>query len=162
MNRRSIALIAPALIVTVARAQQLLPNPSFEEDMSQPCSVQGLMPAPWKTIAVSPDLYTFDCSAKPGGLAPSDFGNFGTLPAAHEGVRFVAGWGDPGGLTGEVFGTPLLQPLVAGHSYVVTGWFTESVTHKAAGAYELRLSDDDTLPAVSVGSLGDDTTETVW
>ena len=152
-------LAFPALLLASgpAAAQNLISDPSLELGVVNVCD-QGQVPDTWFNTSGTADTYTYDCSVLPG-LAADGYAHFINLPAAHDGMRFIAGWS----AANETFGTSLSQPLVAGNWYDVRAWFAASETIGGTGSYAIWLSMGPTMSgAVQVANIGASTTVGVW
>ena len=146
-----------------AFAQNLIPNPGFEDDDTLPCG-QGVLPAPWFQaggLTLGADTYSVDCDVSPGVL-PTAFNNFATLTNVAEGVRFVAGASLSGG---ESIGCLLTSPVVAGQDYTLSGLFTQGTrADMLPGSYAVFLSNAGLLDGseLLVGMIGGTSIENVW
>jgi hypothetical protein len=158
------ALAAWSCGSSLAGAQNLIPDGGFEEGHVLFCN-QGYIPPPWFNIQPidGADVYSYDCSILEG-LDPTAFDNFTGLPAAFDGIRFVAGWSDGLGFPdGEPFGVPLVTTLLPGHCYRLKAYFTASNTHSSIGHFRVLLSTDAALGNdVLLGKIGDESLAHVW
>jgi len=159
MNTLDMRLTLPALLLASApaAAQNLIADGSLELGTISACS-QGQTPDTWYNVVSTADTYTYDCANFPG-LTVSSYAHFAGLPAAHDGVRFVAGWSD----ANEVFGTTLTQPLTPGSWYDVRAFFSRSFTLAGDGSYVIWLNTLPTLTgAVAVAEIGSNDVQGVW
>jgi hypothetical protein len=156
---RTLALALLTLYAPAASAQNLIADPGFETGFVPDCN-QANVPGTWYISSVTPDVYSFDCSTLPG-LHPASFNNYPTLPAAKDGLRFVAG-GHFGSAI-EAFGQTLAAPLVAGEQYTLSGWFTLSYQRPEAGVFDIYLSPNTNWGGGTlVGSIGAGMGQDAW
>jgi hypothetical protein len=149
-----IAVVALGLCLTgTAGAQNLIADGSFETGTVPNCN-QAQVPSTSFSVLSSPDVYSFDCGTLPG-VAPTSFGNFTTLAAAHDGLRYLGGAHTS---FVESFGQTLAAPLTPGETYRLGGAFTVSDRFPEPGVYDVYLSTSlaTTAPdATLLASLGD-------
>ncbi len=125
MNRTLV--IAPLLIAAPAGAQNIVPNPSFENltDCPSYYGQFGFVSDWFPMNGGNPDLYN-PCATNPEVSAPSNV--FGYQQPA-SGIGYVGMWGWSGQtISGfgyrEIIGARLIEPLIAGHQY----WFSMKVS----------------------------------
>lgn len=119
---------------------------------------EGLVPAPWIPVLLTPDTYSTDGKF---GLDPSANGNFtGVTPYA--GVRWAAAWGS----ADERFGQILTAPLTAGKKYVLSLFLRMAVRADLAVdstyAVGLAVQAAPTTDVVEVGTFAKVTTGGSW
>lgn len=151
MNIQRLAIQLTVLLPAAvpAAAQNLISDGSLELGVINSCS-QGQVPDTWFNTNGTADTFTYDCAVLQG-LAIDAFAHFVNLPAADDGIRFIAGWSS----ADETFGTSLTQPLVPGDWYDVRARFTMSETLSADGSYAIWLSMGPTMTgAVQVANIG--------
>lgn len=148
--------------VTCQTEDNLIRNCDFEEHPTPNFYAQGILPSEWLELVASPAADTYDTDPEDGiyGLRAEDYGNF-TGVMAHAGKTFVASWS----LIPERFGQELTQPLVAGQSYLFSGFVHLAKRSDLAnpGTYQIGLATDDTAnDLVNVGQLDMLSTPDVW
>ncbi|MBI1851125.1 MAG: hypothetical protein HYR85_12345 [Planctomycetes bacterium] len=143
-------LVCGAVTGPRAAAQNLIPNPGFEDGTVAVCD-QGILPDPWYQASDTDpgsDVSTFDCATLPG-FTPAL--HYPDLAAAQGGLRFASAWNS----ADERFGIALTSTLVEGNLHHLSGYFTRSVIHSDDGVYDIYLSPDaDYLDGTFVGSIG--------
>ncbi|MFT5050001.1 MAG: hypothetical protein ACI8QZ_001394 [Chlamydiales bacterium] len=159
LSTLSLSFSTLLLASTQASAQNLIADSGLELGIVASCG-QGQVPDTWFNVTSTADTYSFDCPTLPGLSVTSQvYPHFTGLPAAQDGLRFIAGWSD----ANETFGTPLTQPLIAGAWYDVRAFFTKSFTLGGDGSYVIWLSMGPNLTgAVAVANIGTNDATGVW
>ena len=152
MRYTRILVLLAGLSPALAQANLIL-NPSFETVPEEAVRDQGVLPTGWVNIA----------PPTPGADTYSNDGSFGLLPggnftgvAAHDGIRWVAGWS---ALGQESFGQWLATPLAAGTVYELSAWLHQAVRPDLnnPGGYEVFLTDTPGVQSNLIGFLGSTT-----
>ena len=108
------------IINLTALAQNLVPNPSFENYSNCPSNQSQITYAiPWENHNNSgtPSDYLNSCATNPGYSTPSNWGNSYQVPATGNAYISLFAWFYS---THEMIGAPLISPLVAGTKYYVS------------------------------------------
>ena len=135
---RAIALASALALAVMATAQNLVPNPSFEDtancDLSTQCTL--LKATGWYNPTVStPDVWDCDLDRLCGMGMADEGGNNLSYQYAHEGTRHAGAfyWFGPGSSnTREYMGIRLNTPLEAGHLYEVSCWCSRARNYRYA------------------------------
>lgn len=155
--KTKLTLTAALVLMSLpAFAQNLIANPGFE-DIPGPAAGEGILPAPWLPVSITPDTYSVDGSF---GITPDTFGNFSGV-TAHSGVRWVAAWS----AGPETFGQTLAAPLIPGQTYTLSGWIHQALRADLAnpGAYRIFLADSSSLITTAlVGEFDPNVTADSW
>ena len=123
------------------RAQNLVPNPSFEDTVSCPIGLNQVENAVgWKNFRGTPDYFNACASQLSGVSVPGHWGDY-QCPSngnAYFGILVYGPWGSDS-YKREFFGTHLSSPLVIGQKYFVS--------------FKLNLSDQSFCACNKIGAL---------
>ncbi len=107
-----------AALTQVSKAQNLVPNPSFEEYVECPNELYGIEKAyPWTTYSGTPDLFN---ACDTTGLVSVPLSEANGYKASFDGVGHVGFIGITFPHWREVLGVSLTEPLIPGTEYYVS------------------------------------------